>query len=491
MNKVERLLEVKEQSYKGGGDIEVEIQHNLDKLTARERINKLLDAGTFIEIGSLVERGASGVITGYGTIDGRLVYVYSQDFTSQGGGMSSVHSAKICSIIDMALKMGAPIVQILDSAGACVEEGIELLKAYGAILKKNTQASGVIPQISIVAGPCVGASALSYFMSDITIIAKNSGEIYVKSPDSISEESNRHINIEEYGNADSLCENGSVQIISKDDIEALDTARKVLSYLPSNNIELAPRESETNINFLEDALNSICEKEAYDVYGILQTVSDKGSFIEMTKGYGREIITGFARINGLAVGVFASNRKEDEGRLSVMSANKISRFIKLCNSFNIPIISIIDSSGVKTSVDEEKNGLAFSISRLIYTLSDATVPKLALIVGDAKGTAYLALASKECCFDITLAWPSARIAISEPAELIKNLYKEDILKAEIPKDKEIELINLHKTELENPYTAAEKGVIDDIIVPAETRARIYAVLDMLSSKRELRYPRKR
>lgn len=490
MDNIENLLKIKEQREKGGGDEKIEAQHNLNKLTARERIETLLDSGSFIEIGSLVNKNGGGVITGYGTIEGRLVYVFSQDYTVEGGSIESSNSRKIVRIMEMALKMGAPVVQIFDSAGAKISSGLEALGAYGAIIKKNTELSGVVPQVAVVAGACTGLASISAAMSDFAIMVEASGELYINSPEKIGEKEAKYVDIDIYGGALSASKNGTAQLTAKDDKEALEVVRKLFGYMPSNNLELAPFGCSEVLSTPDSRLDEIAKEENYDIYEIINIIGDKESFIEINGNFAPEVLTGLMKINGLTVGVMASDKIEKNEGISIRVLEKLARFVKLCSCFNISLLSLVDTKGLAVSLEEERGGLALAASSFVYALAEAKVPKVSLIIGEAYGSAYLAFASKEAAFDITYAWPGAKVAAAEPEGLIKALYREQILEAENPKEKEDELIRNHKDNISNPYIAAEEGYIDDIILPSESRMRLFAVLDMLQSKREISYPKK-
>lgn len=490
MDNIENLLKVKEQSEKGGGDEKVKVQHSLNKLTARERIVKLLDEGTFIEVGSLTEGNGGGVVTGYGTISGRLAYVFSQDYTVEVGSITAANSRKICRIMDMALKMGAPMVQIFDSAGAKLENGLEALEAYGNIIKKNTQLSGVVPQIAVVAGACTGAAAISAAMCDFTIMVQGEAELYINSPEKIASKESRYIDLNSYGDAISSSKNGTAQLTAENEEEALSLVKKVLSYLPSNNLELTPLEHSEELSSPELRLDELAKEENYDIYEVVNLICDKDSLLEINGNFHSDVLTGLTRLNGITVGVMAMDKIENNEGLDRKAIGKLIRFVKLCSCFNIPIISFVDTKGVKVNLEEERNGLALTMSRFIYALAEAKVPKIALITGEAYGSNYLVFASKETAFDITYAWPSAKISVGEPEGVIKALHIEEILASDNPKEKEAEVIEKYMEETINPYKAAEKGYVDDIILPSESRIRLFAVLDMLQSKREISYPKK-
>jgi methylmalonyl-CoA decarboxylase subunit alpha len=490
MDNIENLLKIKEQSEKGGGEDRIKTQHNLNKLTARERIEALFDKGTFIEIGALVGKNGAGVITGYGTIEERLVYVFSQDFTVEGGSIDYSSSTKIVRIMEMALKMGAPVVQIFDSVGAKVSNGLKALGAYGSIIKKNAELSGVVPQIAVVAGGCTGLAAVSAAMCDFTIMVENSGELYINSPEKLGGKEAKYVDIDMYGDALSASKNGTAELTAKDDTEALEVIRRLFGYLPSNNLELAPLSQSEVLDTPDNVLNEVAKEENYDIYEVVNHIGDRDSLLEINGNFSPEVLTGLLKINGLTVGVMASDKIENNEGICVRALDKLTRFVKLCSCFNIPVLSLVDTKGFIVSLEEEKRGLALAVSKLIYVLAEAKVPKLSLVIGEAYGSAYLALAGKEAAFDVTYAWPGARISVSDPENLIKALNAEEILQAEKPADKEEQLIKQYKDEITNPYAAAEAGYLDDIILPSESRIRIFAVLDMLQSKREISYPKK-
>ncbi len=490
MDNIENLLRIKEKSEKGGGDNKIEAQHNLNKLTARERIESLLDSGTFIELGALTKKNGGGVITGYGTMEGRLVYIFSQDYTVDGGSIDAANSKKIVRCMEMALKMGAPIVQIFDSVGAKTSNGMEALGAYGCIIKKNAELSGVVPQIAVVAGACTGLAAVSAAMSDFTIMVETSGELYINTPEKIGEKENRYVDIDMYGDALGSSKNGTAQLTSKDDREALELVKRLFAYLPSNNLELAPVSHSELLSTTESRLDEIAKEENYDIYEVIELIGDKDTLIEINGNFRSEVLTGLFKINGLTVGIMASDKIENNEGLSIWALDKLTGFVKLCSCFNIPLLSLVDTKGFIVSLEEEKRGLVLAVSKLIYTIAEAKVPKLSLVIGEAYGSAYLALASKEAAFDVAYAWPSARLSVGQPESLIKSLYVDEILQAENPREKEAELIKQYKDEITNPYVAAEDGYIDDIILPSESKIRLFGVIDMLQSKREISYPKK-
>jgi acetyl-CoA carboxylase carboxyltransferase component len=490
MDKVDKFAEFKRKSQHGGGKDKIKMQHNLHKMTARERILYLLDEGSFIELGTLVQENGGGVITGHGTINGRLAFVYSQDYTVDGGALTKENSTKICNIMDMAAKMGAPLIQIFDSVGGKLSQGLEILAGYGKMLSRNAKLSGVVPQISVIAGSCSGIAALNATMSDFTIMVKKSSELGINSSCKLIEKEKKYIDAHMHSGAESCSKNGSIQIEVNDDKEAVGMVRRIINYIPSNNLENAPIvEGAEELNVLNEKLNDMVNDDTIDIYEIINSIADYKSVIEINKDWESAIITSLVKINGLTVGIIGNNSGQDP-ELNMKACDKISRFVKMCDSFNIPLLSIVDTKGFVVSLEEEQNGLALYASKMIYALAGASTPKLALIVGKAYGAGYIAFASKETTFDVVYAWPSAKISLTEPKALIKALHEEEIVDDDNPKNKEKDVIQKYLNEVTDPYKAAEMGYIDDIIMPSETKPRIFAILDMLQSKRELNYPKK-
>ena len=490
MDKVDNLIHIIKESLKGGGDSKIEMQHNLHKNTARERLQFILDEGSFIEIGALVQDNGAGVVTGHGTVDGKLVYIYSQDYTVDGGAVNVINSNKICKIMDMAIKMGAPLMQVFDSVGAKLSDGLDVLTSYGRVIRRNAKLSGVVPQIAVIAGPCIGIAALSATMSDFTIMIEDSSELSISSSTKITKEEEKYVDTKMFSSATKCSENGSIQIVVANDIEAFKVVKRILSYIPSNNMECAPKGIENSkLNVLNNNLDEMVNGEVVSSYEVIKSLADEDSIMELNNNWEPSIITCLVKINGVTVGIIANNQ-EHHISINIRSSEKISRFVRVCDCYNIPILSIVDTNGFVVSLTEEQNGLSFHASKMIYALSEATIPKVSLIIGEAYGAGYLALASKEISFDISYAWPTAKISVTDPETLIKLLYKDEIIQSENPKLKEQEVISQYMDEVTSPYKAAQKGIIDDIIMPSETKQRIFAVLDMLHSKREIKYPKK-
>lgn len=487
MNKLEVFDSLKDTAQLGGGSEKIEMQHNLNKLTARERILALLDEGSFIEVGSLISQNGAGVITGYGTVEGRLIFVYSHDYTVDGGTFTKAMGSKIINIIDKAAKVGAPIVQIIDSIGGKITEGIELLSSYGAVIGKYGKLSGVIPRISVVCGPCNGIMAVLSSMSDITVAVNNISDLSVSPLSKLISKEKVYVNEEMVSNGKASNENGNAHINANNEDEAFDVTRKIISYMPSNNLELPLiSEEDDKLNEAKDNLDSMVEKNSYSLDEILASIVDTNSIIEINKEFAKNFKTVLAKINGLTVGIIlnAENKEVDnEG------AKKAAAFVRLCDSFNISILTLVDTKGATISISEEKNGLAKNIGKLMYSLVDTKVPKVSLIIGEAYGLGYELLASKEGAFDITVAWPTAKICLTSPEAYIKGLYISEILKNQDPREGEKEVIAKYYDEVTSPYMAAEVGIVDDIIKPSESKQRIFAILDMLQSKREVKYPK--
>ncbi|WP_032123608.1 acyl-CoA carboxylase subunit beta [Clostridium amazonitimonense] len=488
MDKLEDLIQKKQKIHFKKENESMNIQQQLKKLTARERIEFLLDEGSFVEIGGFVNLGQTTVITGFGTIDGRLIYLYAQDYNVKGGSIDLEGSKKICNIMDMTLKMGAPLVQILDSVGADLDEGINLFSAFGKIINMNSKLSGVVPQISVILGPCNGMSAISAAMSDFTIISEEKGSFYVSSPENIIEKEGQYVDYNMYAKGEESLRNGSIQLATKNEREALDLVKKIFSYLPSNNMELPIREENCHNNVCE-RLNNISKEDNKCIYEIIKKITDEGTIIEFDKDFSKEVVTALAKLNGITIGIVANNSKENNGYINKKAADKITKFVRLCNSFNISIVSLVDCKGFEANVNEEREGLALSVANMSYSLCEAVVPKVSLIIGKAFGAAYITLASKDSAFDLCYSWPNAEISLTKPESIIKIHNRPEILASENPKNKEEELVGKYYEDVIDPYKAAKVGMIDDMIIPSETKARIFMVLDMLQSKREIKYPK--
>ncbi len=485
----------------GGGADKIAKQREGAKKTARERIAILLDEGSFVEIDAFCEHRsnefnmpntkapADGVVTGYGTIDGRLVFVYSQDFTVIGGSSGEMHTKKICKIMDMAIKMGAPVIGMNDSGGARIQEGILSLSGFGEIFKRNTLASGVIPQISVVMGPCAGGAAYSPAITDFVFMVEKTSQMFITGPGVTKSVTGEDVTADELGGAIAHAEkSGVAHFTSKSDEECIEAVRKLINYLPSNNLEGAPCDIPTDeINRLSDKLTSIIPDDinkAYDIKDIINEIADNGSFIEVHKEFAKNIVVGLAKMNGQTVGIIANQPMVMAGSLDINSSDKASRMVRFCDSFNIPIITLTDVPGYLPGVSEEHGGIIRHGAKLLYAYSEATVPKINIIVRKAYGGAYVAMSSKHLGADIVYAWPTAEIAVMGPDAAANIIFKNEIAQSSDPIRTRAEKIEEYRIKFANPYETAKLGFVDDVIEPDSTRPRVIAALEMLKSKRE-------
>lgn len=505
--KIEEMFLKKEKIYAGGGEKRTEKQHEQGKLTARERLLLLFDEGSFIETGMFVkhrctdfgmekvEAPAEGVVTGYGTVDGRLVFAYAQDFTVLGGSLGEMHAKKIVDVMDMALKMGAPLIGLNDSGGARIQEGVDALSGYGKIFFRNTISSGVIPQISVIMGPCAGGAVYSPAITDFIFMVDKTSQMFITGPQVIKTVTGESISSEELGGASTHNSvSGVAHFISSDDRECITDVKKLLSYLPSNNLESPPvYDSGDSPNRTEDSLNTIVPEnpnKSYDMKNIISALADNGEFLEVQQYYAQNILTGFIRINGQSIGVIANQPSVLAGCLDINASDKACRFIRTCDSFNVPILNLVDVPGFLPGTAQEFGGIIRHGAKMLFAYSEATVPKVTLIVRKAYGGAYLGMCSKELGADVVLAWPAAEIAVMGPEGAANIIFKNEINNAENASEVRKEKINEYREKFSNPYVAAARGYIDDVIEPATTRTRLASAFEMLSSKRESRPAKK-
>ncbi|MCF6461109.1 acyl-CoA carboxylase subunit beta [Clostridium sp. Cult3] len=499
--RIERLLETKEKIELGGGEKRIEKQHQKGKLTARERIHLLLDEGSFMEIDAFVkhrctnfgmentEAPGDGVVTGYGTVDGRLVFVYAQDFTVLGGSLGEMHAAKIVKVQDMALKMGAPIIGINDSGGARIQEGVDALSGYGKIFYRNTMASGVIPQITAIMGPCAGGAVYSPALTDFIFMVENTSQMFITGPQVIKTVTGEDVTQEELGGAGTHNKtSGVAHFMDKTEEEAIERIKTLLSYLPSNNLETPPvYETDDEINRVEEKLNEIVPtnpNKPYDMKEIIQLLADNGEFFEVQQYFAQNIITGYIRLNGKTVGVVANQPRVLAGCLDINASDKAGRFIRTCDAFNIPLLNLVDVPGFLPGTDQEYGGIIRHGAKMLYAYSEATVPKVTVIIRKAYGGAYIAMCNKELGADQVLAWPNAEIAVMGPDGAANIIFKHDIKQSEDPIETRQQKIEEYRDTVANPYIAAERGYVDDVIIPSITRPRLISAFDMLESKRE-------
>lgn len=485
----------------GGGAEKIKKQHDSGKKTARERIAMLLDEGSFVEIDAFLqhrctefdmaktEAPGEGVVTGYGTVDGRLVYVYAQDFTVIGGSLGEMHAKKICKVMDMAMKMGAPIIGMNDSGGARIQEGLDALSGFGEIFYRNTRASGVIPQISIIMGPCAGGAVYSPAITDFVFMVEKTSQMFITGPQVIETVTGEKVTSEELGGADAqMSKSGVAHFKAANDEECLAKVKRLLSFLPSNNLSDAPvYECTDDLNRLSDKLTTIVPDDAnkaYDVKEVICEIVDNADFFEIQEGFAQNMVIGFARMNGNTVGIVANQPKVMAGSLDVDSSDKAARFVRFCDSFNIPIVTFTDVPGYLPGVTQEHNGIIRHGAKLLFAYSEATVPLINVILRKAYGGAYIAMSSKHLGADMVYAWPTAEIAVMGPDGAANIIFKKDIAAAENPIEMRQDKINEYKEKFANPYEAAKRGYVDDVIEPDSTRPRIIAALEMLASKRD-------
>ena len=507
VNKLQQLANLKEESRLGGGIKAIEKQHEKGKLTARERLDILLDPGTFEELDALVTHTASdfglaerrvlgdAVVTGYGQIDGRLVYVFSQDFTVFGGSLSEVVAEKICKIMDLAMKSGAPVIGLDDSGGARIQEGVWSLGGYGDIFFRNTRASGVIPQISVILGPAAGGAVYSPAITDFIFMAKGLGQMYITGPDVVRAVTGEDVTHEELGGAlSNVSKSGVAQFIHDSERECLDQVRRLLGYLPQNNMEDPPsRPASDDPGQADEALGQIIpddSSKSYDMKEILTRVVDHGDFMEVAELYAPNIIVAFARLNGHPVGIVAQQPAYMAGVLDIAASLKGARFVRFCDAFNIPLVTFVDVPGFMPGTEQEYGGIIKHGAKLIYAYAEATVPKLTVIIRKAYGGAYIVMSSKHLGGDINYAWPSAEIAVMGASGAVNIIAREEIRNSENPEETRQGLIKEYEENFNNPYVTASRGFIDDVIDPVETRPKLIVALEMLRGKREELPPKK-
>jgi len=505
--KVNDLYMRKERLLRGGGEKRIAKQHEAGKKTARERLNLLFDEGSFVEVDAFVEtRGidfdmqnkkipGDGVITGYGTVDGRLVFASSQDFTVIGGSLGEMHAKKITKVMDMAMKMGAPFISINDSGGARIEEGIDALGGFGDIFFRNTLASGVIPQISVIMGPCAGGAVYSPAITDFVFMVDKTSHMFITGPQVIKAVTGEEVSFDALGGAAAHNTiSGVAHFDCPTEEDCFSQIKKLLSFLPDNNMS-DPEEilSNDDINRLDADLNAIIPDDPnkpYDMMEIITRIADNGEFFEIHKGFAKNIIVGFARIGGKTAGIVANQPKVAAGALDVDASDKAARFIRFCDAFNIPLVTFTDVPGYLPGVAQEHSGIIRHGAKLLYAFSEATVPKINVIVRKAYGGAYIAMNSKHLGADMVMAWPTAEIAVMGPDGAANIIFKKEIAESSDPIEFRKQKIQEYRDKFSNPYIAAARGYVDDVIEPATTRQRIASALDMLASKRETRPSKK-
>jgi len=499
--KIQELRDKKVQSRQGGGLDRIKKQHAKGRLTARERLDLLLDKGSFQEVDAFVEHRTTdfgmdqnkimgdSVTTGWGTIENRLVYVFSQDFTVFGGSLGEVHAEKVCKIMDMALRNGAPVIGINDSGGARIQEGVVSLGGYADIFLRNTLVSGVIPQISIIMGPCAGGAVYSPAMTDFIFMVRGSSFMFITGPEVVKTVTHEEVTFEELGGADVHAERSGVCHVAADtEANTLFLVRKLLSYLPQNNMEDPPFKLMDDSPLRhEETLDTIIPDDPskpYNIKDIICLLVDDLEFYEIQEAYAQNIVVGFARLGGHSVGIVANQPAYLAGVLDIDSSEKAGRFVRFCDSFNVPILTLVDVPGFLPGLEQEHGGIIRSGAKLLYAYCEATVPKITLITRKAYGGAYDVMSSKHIRGDINLAWPSAEIAVMGPEGAVNIIFRKELAKAKNPDKKRKVLVEEYREKFANPYIAASRGYIDDVIEPSTTRARLINALEMLSHKRD-------
>ena len=502
-DKINELLALREKARLGGGQDKIDKQHAKGKYSARERILMFLDEGSFEEFDMFVTHRcvnfgiekdkflSDGVVTGYGTVNGRLVYVFSQDFTVFGGSLSETFAAKICKVMDQAMKVGAPVIGFNDSGGARIQEGVNSLAGYAEIFQRNILASGVVPQISAIFGPCAGGAVYSPALTDFIMMAQNSSYMFVTGPKVVKTVTGEDVTTEQLGGATiHSTKSGVAQFSVADEETGIALLRDLIGYLPSNNMEEPPYEpTEDPINRLEDSLNSIIPdnpNQPYDVKDVIGGIVDDGKFLEVHATYAQNIVVGFARFNGMAVGIVANQPKCMAGVLDINASRKGARFVRFCDAFNIPLVTLVDVPGFLPGTGQEYGGIILHGAKLLYAYGEATVPKVTVILRKDYGGAYCVMSSKHLRGDINYAWPTAEIAVMGGKGAVEILYSKDVKNIEDP-EKKADYLNEKEAEytqaFANPYVAAKYGYIDDVIEPRNTRFRVIRALESLRTKR--------
>ena len=506
-SKLDSLNKLRDQSRRGGGEKRIQQQHDKGKLTARERVNLLLDEGTFEEIDSFVTHRATdfgmadkktpgdAVITGYGKVDGRQIFVFAQDFTVFGGSVSEVVGQKICKVLDLSMKTGSPVVGLNDSGGARIQEGVMSLSAYGEIFLRNTLASGVVPQLSVILGPSAGGAVYSPAITDFVFMVRNISQMYITGPDVIKEVTGEEVTHDELGGALAhSSRSGVAHFASESEDDCLALVRRLLGYLPSNNMEdPPPAQTLDDPARMDEGLSEIVPNEPnkpYDIRDIVMRVVDDGEFLEVHQDFAPNIVVGFAHLDGRSVGVVGNQPAYLAGVLDINASVKASRFVRFCDCFNIPLITFVDVPGFMPGTDQEYGGIIKHGAKLLYAYAEATVPKISVMTRKAYGGAYIVMSSKHLRGDVNLAWPSAEIAVMGPEGAVKIIFREELAKAENAEAAHSNLVQEFRDQFANPYVAASRGYLDAVIDPRETRPRLISALDMLQNKRDTLPPKK-
>ncbi|MCB9421490.1 MAG: acyl-CoA carboxylase subunit beta [Ardenticatenaceae bacterium] len=505
--KIEKLRQMRAQSQMGGGADRVEKHRAKGKMTAHERLELLLDKGSFRELDPFAvhrERNfnmqkqrilGDSVVTGWGTINGRLVYVFSQDFTVFGGSLGEVHAEKIVKIMDMAMRNGAPVIGLNDSGGARIQEGVVSLGGYADIFLRNTLASGVVPQISAIMGPCAGGAVYSPALTDFIFMVKESSHMFITGPDVVKTVTGEDVTFEQLGGAKTHTEvSGVAHMAADSEADVLFLIREMMEYLPSNNMEDPPFKPSKDDNLrTEAALDTLVPdnpNKPYDIKDAIHLIVDDGVFYEIQEDYAANIVIGFARLGGYSVGIVANQPMVLAGVLDIKASEKAGRFVRFCDAFNIPLIVFEDVPGFLPGVDQEYGGIIRNGAKLLYAFCEATVPKITIVTRKAYGGAYCVMNSKHIRSDLNLAWPTAEIAVMGPDGAVNIIFRRELAEADDPDQRRAELVEEYKNNFANPYAAARRGYIDDVIEPSQTRPRLINALNMLQNKRDQNPPKK-
>ena len=505
--RIEQLRKLRHEALHAGSERAVARQHEQGKLTARERLDLLLDKGSFQETDMMARHQARGfgiedqrpagdaVVTGWGTIDGRTVFVFAEDFTVFGGSLGQAVADKICKVIDMALEMGAPLIGLKDSGGARIQEGVAALDGYGRIFERNVRASGVIPQISVIMGPCAGGAVYSPAITDFIFQVDGTSHMFITGPDVIKTVTGEEVTFEELGGAFTHAgTSGVTHFVTPNGETAMEAVRYLISFLPQNNMETAPYFAPSDpADRIEDALDTLIPDSAnqpYDIIRIIETVVDDAEFFEVHEHFAKNIVVGFARLDGHSVGIVANQPAVLAGTLDIEASEKAARFVRFCDAFNIPLVTFVDVPGFLPGVAQEHNGIIRHGAKLLYAYCEATVPRITVITRKAYGGAYLVMNARGIRADVVYAWPSAEIAVMGAQGAVNVIFRREIAGADDAEARRRELITEYEEQFNNPYRAAELGLVDEVIEPRETRVRVIKALDMLRTKREVLPPRK-
>ena len=506
-DRIARLERMRAEALLGGGPVRMERQHAWGKLTARERLELLLDPGSFVELDAFVTHRATefgldsqhflgdGVVTGHGTVNGRLVFVFSQDFTVFGGSLSEAYAEKICKIMDLAMKVGAPIIGLNDSGGARIQEGVASLGGYAEIFLRNVMASGVVPQISVILGPCAGGAVYSPAMTDFTVMVEGTSYMFVTGPNVVKSVTHEEVDSESLGGAAVHTGiSGVAHLAARDEAEALDHVKRLLAHLPQNNLADAPVIASSDpVDRMDAELDSIIPDESsrpYDMHDVLRRIFDDGAFFEVQPAWAGNILIGFARLGGRPVGIVAQQPAILAGALNINASVKAARFVRTCDAFNVPIVTFVDVPGFLPGVGQEHGGIIRHGAKLLYAYCEATVPKVTVITRKAYGGAYDVMSSRHIRGDMSFAWPSAEIAVMGAEGAVNVIFKDRIASADDAAGERARLVAEYETEFSNPYVAAARGYIDEVILPRETRPRLIRSLEILADKRDTN-PRKK